>query len=198
MLSIDYAFYHVERLVRMIRGDENALYEMDITAEGFWKSFSAIVFALPAFFFAWVTEARDLAMMGVQYSMISMVLIQAFVDLIVWLVPVAVFVWVLKLLDLSSRYSHLIITRNWMSLFFAYVYVVLDLPSFFVPGFELPLLIIFVVLVLMLFLATRFTRIALDCNPALAAVLVVGEFFLVAVPMVYFYSAIGFYADPAS
>jgi hypothetical protein len=33
---------------------------MDISADGFWRSFEAIPAALPALIFAWVAEARQI------------------------------------------------------------------------------------------------------------------------------------------
>lgn len=57
MINLDYAFHHLESVIGVIAGRPGALERMDISSDGFWRSFSAIIVALPALFFGWVIGA---------------------------------------------------------------------------------------------------------------------------------------------
>ena len=61
MNFLDYALHHLSCILRILRGDTAALGDMDISADGFWRSFEAFPAALPALFFAWVVEGPAIA-----------------------------------------------------------------------------------------------------------------------------------------
>ena len=53
MASADYALVHAAAAWRMMRSAKpDALRQMDLTADGFWSSFAAILWALPPMLFA--------------------------------------------------------------------------------------------------------------------------------------------------
>ncbi|MEO0543170.1 MAG: hypothetical protein AAFY99_05055 [Pseudomonadota bacterium] len=118
---IDYAFYHCERVIRVVRGDASALADMDVSTHGFWRSFQAIIISVPALFFTWVTFGKELMAEGVVGDIASIIARQAIIDLVLWLLPVVVLALAFAPLGLSKNYPVLIIARNWLSAIVSYL-----------------------------------------------------------------------------
>lgn len=191
MIDFDYGFYHIERVWRIVRGDDAALNEMDISSDGFWRSFAAIVWTLPAMFFAWVFDARDLIIEGVELSMVRIVVYSAIIELLLWFLPVLVLAFILRPLGLAQRYSHLIIARNWLSVPIVYAYIVIMLLGLLLGDAAPLVLLAFVFLFGAVWIQIRVTRVSLDCASSLAAILVIGEFLLLLIIMFYLQAALG-------
>ncbi|MEO1745075.1 MAG: hypothetical protein AAFR13_00945 [Pseudomonadota bacterium] len=177
-MNLDYAFHHCECVIRMLRGDENALGDMDISADGFWRSFTAIAFSLPAFLFYWVSFARDQIAGGVQSSMGAMIGAQALIDLFLWLLPLVVLAFVLPPLGLGRNYTGLVIARNWLGAIFMYVLAGLAAIDMFVPatGDDLVALLYLIVLIVTIWMVFRVTNMALDRRIGVTSALVAVEF----------------------
>lgn len=198
MIDLDYGYYHIERTWRMVRGDDAALDEMDITADGFWRSFGAIVFAMPAMFFSWVSDARYLAFNGVELSMGQLVISYAVLELMLWILPILILAFVLKPMQLAHRFTHLVIVRNWFSVPIYYLFAVLALPSLVIAGWETPGLLQLTIIFVMVWIQVRLTRMALQCEPWIASILIVGEFLIAIFAFLYFQEALGIvYPDNA-
>ncbi|MEM9574089.1 MAG: hypothetical protein AAF870_02540, partial [Pseudomonadota bacterium] len=183
MFDFDYGFYHIERIWRIVRGDEPALDEMDISSDGFWRSFVAIIWALPALFFSWAFDARDLIGHGVELSMVRIVIYSAIIEMLLWFLPVILLAFVLKPFGLAQRYSHLIIARNWLSVPIVYAYVVIMLLGMFLGNSTPVVLFAFAFLLAAIWIQIRITRVSLQCEISLASGLVIGEFLLLLIIM---------------
>ncbi|MEL6202204.1 MAG: hypothetical protein AAFR39_07565 [Pseudomonadota bacterium] len=107
--------------MRIVRGDPSALDDMDVSTDGFWRSFQAIIVALPATFFTWVIFGQDLIAEGVVASVFSLVGRQAVIDIILWLLPIIILAIAMPQLGLGKNYTGLIIARNWLSAIVAYL-----------------------------------------------------------------------------
>ncbi|MEO1379367.1 MAG: hypothetical protein AAFU69_03300 [Pseudomonadota bacterium] len=118
---IDYALHHCECALRIVRGDPSALDDMDVSTDGFWRSFQAIIVALPATFFTWVIFGQDLIAEGVVASVFSLVGRQAVIDIILWLLPIIILAIAMPQLGLGKNNTGLIIARNWLSAIVAYL-----------------------------------------------------------------------------
>ncbi|WP_349363708.1 MAG: hypothetical protein ABL307_16420 [Roseitalea porphyridii] len=176
MISLDYAFHHLESVFGIIVGRPGALDRMDISAEGFWRSFSAIVVALPALFFIWVITATTNVAAAPGSNLGALVATEAILALVGWLLPVAVFAIILKPLGLSHRFAHLVIVRNWANAFFSYMMAALFVPYLGLPqGHAVLGFLGIVLLVVVLVAAVRLMRAALDCSPPTAIAFVAGE-----------------------
>lgn len=195
MIDFDYGFYHIERVWRIVRGNEAALDEMDISSDGFWRSFAAIIWALPALYFAWVFDARDLIIQGVELTMVRIVIYSAIIELVLWFVPVLLFAFVLKPFGLAQRYSHLIIARNWLSVPIVYAYVVIMLLGFLLGDAAPLLLASFIFFLAAIWIQIRVTRVSLGCEIPLASALVIGEFIILLMIMFYLQSMLGLSID---
>lgn len=195
MIDFDYGFYHIERVWRIVRGDDAALDEMDTSGDGFWRSFVAIIWTLPAMFFAWVFDARDLIIEGVQMSMVRIVIYSAIIELLLWFLPVLLLAFILKPLGLAHRFSHLIIARNWLAVPIVYAYIVIMLIGLLLGDASPLVLLAFVFLLGAIWVQIRITRASLDCPSSLAAVLVIGEFILLLMIMFYLQATLGLSTD---
>ena len=199
MIDLDYGYYHIERVWRMVAGDETALEDMDISADGFWRSFGAVAFALPAMFFSWVADARNLVFNGVERSVAQLVFANAVLEMVLWLVPILILAFVLKPLNLAHRFTHLIIVRNWFAVPIYYLYAVLALPSLVIAGWDLPPFLPLVVLFVMVWIQIRLTRMSLKCAPHIASALIIGEVIFAIMLLLYLQNALGIvYPEPAA
>ena len=176
MIDLDYAFHHMESVIGVIAGRPGALERMDISSDGFWRSFSAIIVALPALFFVWVINAVDAMALSPDRGLAGPIAMQAVLDLAGWLVPVALFAVILKPLGFGGRFVHLIIARNWFTALFSYLEVIVHLSGLVWPGGGMMMVALGAVLaVLVLFAFVRLTRAALDSSLRTAIVFVAVE-----------------------
>jgi hypothetical protein len=167
----------------LARRDLNGYSFFDHSADGFWRSFTAIILVAPIFFLfanaeyqmaAEITEGTSVVFGdGPNYAghMVGLVL--------QWVGYPVVMVFIAKALDLTQRYGTFIIAYNWSS---ALVMLVLFVPiALFMVGMVTAataglanLLLIFPVLYYRWFVA----RTALDVNASVAAGLVAVDFIL--------------------
>ncbi|WP_421854410.1 hypothetical protein [Oricola sp.] len=127
MNFFDYAFHHIGCALRIVRGDARALADMDVSADGFWRSFEAIVAAFPAMLFAWVVYARQIQAEGSLDPTMSIVTRLATLEIALWILPVIVLAVILPPLGFRHRFSHFIIARNWLGAALAYLFVIVSL-----------------------------------------------------------------------
>ncbi|MCV0394765.1 MAG: transporter [Rhizobiaceae bacterium] len=101
---------------RLMSGRPDGIRMLDVSADGFWNSFFAIVIALPAMVVGWVTIANDLAMLGDGApGRLFVVVTLAFVDLMAWIVPLVALAVMARPLGVADRFVHLVVANNWAS-----------------------------------------------------------------------------------
>ena len=152
---LNHALHHLACLVAILRGDRGALDRMDLSADGFWRSFSAIPLALPAYLLMWLQSARELAAAGDTRSPGVLVLLQAVIDLAAWIVPLLAAVLALRPMGLSSRLVPFVSVQNWFGLFLAYPLAIAGALAPAGDGGVILLLVIFVLILAMLVHVTR-------------------------------------------
>ena len=196
MNFFDYAFHHVGCIGRLLRGDTAALNDMDISADGFWRSFEAIPAALPALLFTWVVESRRLQSQGVLDSLASLLARMAVLEILFWILPIVVLAFVLRALNLSHRYPQLVISRNWLSVPMSYVFVLAPLGELMTNGGQSSTaggFLTIAALVVVLWCSFRVTRVALAVQPLVAVTFVAVEVIITYPLAVSFYAAAGLY-----
>lgn len=99
---------------RMMNGKREGMHAFDISADGFWGSFSAIPVALPALLVGWVAIANDLAsdpaVFGGRMSIIARL---ALIDLSAWVLPLVMLALIVRPAGISDRFVHYVIASNW-------------------------------------------------------------------------------------
>ncbi|MGQ2907527.1 MAG: transporter [Aliihoeflea sp.] len=170
MPSADYVQQSLSGAARLMAGKKDGLRFLDISADGFWTSFFAIVIALPAMTVGWVTLANELAFQGDGIgSRFSIVLRLATIDVLAWIIPLAVFALLAKPAGIASRFVHFVVASNWGSAIYVWIMLPPSLIRLFWPdagegvtAFSLGLFFFTMVL------AWRLTNAVLDKGPAFA------------------------------
>lgn len=125
-------------LRRLVAGDQGGFSDLDITADGFWRSFAAIPYALPAFLVSW-TQYRLSYIQSAEgefHSGLGFYLTVAFVDLMIWLIPIVVVAMIAAPLGLSAFYARWVIATNWLSVPLAYIMALPVALMLLVPSLE--------------------------------------------------------------
>ena len=121
--DIDYMVRHLSAAWRvMVTGRDEALSQMDVSAEGFWRSFWSILVALPALAAGWLAAAPDYVLPE-GASAGSMLIRLAATDLLVWIVPIVLLGAAAGRLGIRDRFARYIITSNWGSAIMAWLIV---------------------------------------------------------------------------
>lgn len=119
MPSLEKILGYLRAVFQMMTGRREALYKLDLSADGFWESFWAIAVALPPLCVSWASFAKS---MQPEYAMAKGYLfaIAAVTDLLGWLLPVIAFVLLAQKIGLGDRIANYVVASNWGSALFAW------------------------------------------------------------------------------
>jgi hypothetical protein len=99
---------------RMMLGKADGLRMLDLSADGFWSSFFAIVIALPALFAGWVSIANEMAVLDPDGAgRLSLILRLAIVDLSSWVMPLVALALLARPAGIGDRFVHYVVASNW-------------------------------------------------------------------------------------
>jgi hypothetical protein len=165
---------------RMMLGKPDGLKQLDLSADGFWNSFFAMVVAVPALVVAWVGFANDLSALGGDFgNRLSIVLRLAALDFSTWVVPLAVLAAVARPAGLSDRFVHIVVSGNWASALLAWIMLPPSLLGLFLPGAtDVNSLLSLVFFVIAMVLSWRVTNVAVGKGAAIASAVFAGMFVL--------------------
>lgn len=155
---------------RMMLGRSEGLRMLDLSADGFWGSFFAIVVALPALFAGWVAVAGEMAALGPDGpGKVTLILLLAVTDLASWILPLVALALVAPHAGIGDRFVHYVVASNWATA----IIVWLMLPPavlriVFPDAAELSSLLSLGLFVLSLVLSWRLTNVAIAKGPAVA------------------------------
>ena len=150
---------------------------LDISADGFWRSFWSIAYALPALAVSWASyRALFLQAAGSNGSAgPGFVLRLALIDVATWVAPVVLIAVAARPLGIQRSFGRFVIATNWLGTVTAYA---LALPSLLRMAFgdmslivTLASIVVFVVTILLLY---RITRLALDGDGMTAVIVTIG------------------------
>jgi hypothetical protein len=162
---------------RLMTGRADGLQLLDISADGFWNSFFAIVVALPALFVGWVGVANEIAAEPLAASRFSVLLRLAAMDLSAWILPLAALAVAAPLAGIGGRFVHYVVASNWGSALIAWLMLPLALLKLVLP-FEsnLVLLLSLGLLGLAMALTWRLTNVVIGRGPAIGTAVFAGMF----------------------
>jgi hypothetical protein len=99
---------------RLMMGKPDGLRLLDISADGFWNSFFAIVLALPALAASWIAVANDVSQAAdITAGRLSILLRLAIVDLGAWVLPIGALVLAARPAGIADRLVHYVVATNW-------------------------------------------------------------------------------------
>lgn len=120
---------------RMMTGRRDGVRLLDVSIDGFWNSFFAIVVALPALLVGWVPLANELAAPDARFSGRALLLFRlAIVDVGSWVLPIAALAVVAGFAGIRDRFVHYVVASNWASVLFAWFMLPASLLRLVMPG----------------------------------------------------------------
>lgn len=164
MPSLEEIQYYFSAVWRTMTGHPEALNNLNTTADGFWRSFYAILVALPALLIGWVDVASRLTSSIDDASLrFSTALKLGTIDLIIWLLPLLIIGMLSRHLGIERRYSTYVVATNWATALFAWIYAPITFLNLLIPALS-PILggIGLGLLLVTLLLSYQLTRAALQ------------------------------------
>ncbi|HEY6632108.1 MAG TPA: transporter [Rhizobiaceae bacterium] len=178
---------------RMMMGKPDGLRLLDLSADGFWNSFFAIVVALPALVVGWVRTANELSQFSDVYgSKLSVVVRLAAIDLGTWVLPLIALAAVASRAGIGDRFVHFVVASNWASALIVWIMLPPALLGLFLPAAsEVITLLSLVLFVLTMVLSWRVTNIAIGKGPAVGSAVFAGVFLISLVVLFVLQAALG-------
>ncbi len=136
-MSVDIAYVQrsIDAAARLALRDAQAMASFDLTADGFFRSFAAMIVALPLYVvlnYGWETIAVTIGEKHAEANAAHFALYT--IDYVLsWLAFPVVMIFVLRFLGLTERYSALIIAYNWGTI----IVLLLDVPPIALFGLGL-------------------------------------------------------------
>lgn len=163
---------------RMMTGRPDGVRLLDISVDGFWNSFAAILLAMPVMLAGAVPVANEIAdPSGGLALRFSILLRLAAADLAAWVVPLALFVFVAPHAGLRERIVPYVVASNWGSALLLWLVAPPVLVGLFFPGArELVALLSLVFFLAAMVLAWRLTDAAIAKGPVMASAVFAGLF----------------------
>jgi hypothetical protein len=155
---------------RMMLGRADGLRMLDLSADGFWTSFFAIVVALPALFAGWVSIANEMAVLDPDGAgRLSIILRLAAVDLSSWILPLVALALLASHARIGDRFVPYVVASNWATAIMAWIMLPPSiLRSFVSDSADLSALLSLALFVLTLVFSWRLTNIAIGKGAAVA------------------------------
>jgi hypothetical protein len=120
---------------RLMMGKPDGLRLLDISADGFWNSFFAIVIALPALAASWIAVANDMGQAAdIAEGRLSVVLRLAIVDLGAWVLPLGALALAVRPAGIADRLVHYVVATNWGTALIVWLMLPVALVRLFAPS----------------------------------------------------------------
>ncbi|MBZ9856259.1 transporter [Mesorhizobium sp. CA13] len=177
MLSADETQVSLTGAWRLMLGRADGLRLLDLSADGFWNSFFAIVVAAPALIVGWVGIANEIGDPDAFAGRLSMLLRLATVDIGSWVLPLVALALVAPRAGIGGRFVHYVVASNWASAITAW----LMLPSalirlFLTSASQISSLVSLLLFALSMVLTWRMTNATIGRGAAIGTAVFVGMF----------------------
>ncbi|MER9297727.1 transporter [Mesorhizobium sp. M0621] len=177
MLSADETQASLTGAWRLMLGKTDGLRLLDLSADGFWNSFFAIVVAAPALIVGWVGIANYTGYPDAFAGRFSMLVRLATVDIGSWVLPLIVLALVAPRAGIGGRFVHYVVASNWASAITAW----LMLPSALIRLFlssasQVSSLVSLLLFALSMVLTWRMTNATIGRGAAVGTAVFVGMF----------------------
>jgi hypothetical protein len=120
--SLSEVRFYLTGIVEMARGQQQGLSYLDLSAGGFWRSFWAIFYALPAYIYFWIADRNEyLAENPEAQAGAGYIAKTAFADFFGIALSLAAIALLARPLNMADRFGQWVITANWLSLPISYL-----------------------------------------------------------------------------
>ncbi|RWL82343.1 MAG: transporter [Mesorhizobium sp.] len=134
MLSADETYASLAGAWRLMFGKADGLRLLDLSADGFWNSFFAIVVAAPALIVGWVGIANEIGDPEAFAGRLGMLIRLATVDIGSWVLPLVALALVAPRAGIGGRFVHYVVASNWASAIIAWLMLPSALLRLFLPS----------------------------------------------------------------
>jgi len=171
---------------RLMLGKADGVRLLDLSADGFWNSFFAMLVALPPLFAMWTSIAIDASPAGADFGQrFSLLLRLAFIDFAAWVVPLIALAAIAARVGIGGRFVPYTVATNWGSGIIAWMTLPPVLLDAFLPAAgDAAALLWLVVFVGSLVLVWRLTNAVLGKGAMIATAVFTG---MIAVSLVVVY-----------
>lgn len=177
MLSTDETFASLAGAWRLMFGKADGLRMLDLSADGFWNSFFAIIVALPALIVGWVGIANEIGDPNAFAGRLGMLLKLATVDIGSWVLPLVALALVAPRAGIGGRFVHYVVASNWTSAIIAWLMLPSALLRLFLPSTdEVSGLVSLLLFALSMVLTWRMTNATIGKGAAVGTAVFVGMF----------------------
>jgi hypothetical protein len=177
MLTADETYASLAGAWRLMLGKADGLRLLDLSADGFWNSFFAIVVAAPALIVGWVGIANEIGDPNAFAGRFAMLLRLATVDIGSWVLPLVGLALVAPRAGIGGRFVHYVVASNWASAIIAWMMLPSALIRLFVPSTnEFASLVSLVLFALSMVLTWRMTNAAIGRGAAVGTAVFAGMF----------------------
>ncbi|CAH2398302.1 transporter [Mesorhizobium ventifaucium] len=177
MLSSDETYASLNGAWRLMLGKADGLRQFDLSADGFWNSFFAIVVAAPALIVGWVGLANEIGDPNAFAGRFSMLIRLATVDIAVWVLPLVGLALVAPRAGIGGRFVHYVVASNWASAIIAWIMLPAALIRLFLPSTnEFAALASLLLFALSMILTWRMTNLAIGRGAAVGSAVFAGMF----------------------
>ncbi|TIX32788.1 MAG: transporter [Mesorhizobium sp.] len=158
-------------------GKADGLRLLDLSADGFWNSFYAIVVAAPALIVGWVGIANEIGDPEAFAGRLGMLIRLATVDIGSWVLPLVALALVAPRAGIGGRFVHYVVASNWASAIIAWLMLPSALLRLFLPSTsEISSLVSLFLFALSALLTWRMTNASIGKGAAVGTAVFVGMF----------------------
>ncbi|RWB16311.1 MAG: transporter [Mesorhizobium sp.] len=177
MLSADETYASLAGAWRLMFGKADGLRMLDLSADGFWNSFFAIVVALPALIVGWVGIANEIGDPNAFAGRLGMLLKLATVDIGSWVLPLVALALIAPRAGIGGRFVHYVVASNWASAIIAWLMLPSALLRLFVSSAdEISGLVSLLLFALSMVLTWRMTNATIGKGAAVGTAVFAGMF----------------------
>jgi hypothetical protein len=161
---------------RLMLGREDGLDRLDLSVDGFWNSFFAMIVSLPALAVGWVTVANRLG--GAEFdSRLGVLARLGVIDFAAWVLPLAALALVARPAGIAHRFIPFVVASNWGSAVLIWLMVPVSVMELMFPGaVEATDAVALLVFIATLVLSWRLTRASLGMGATIASAVFIGVF----------------------
>lgn len=148
----------------MMTGKPDGFAYLDISADGFWRSFYAILVSLPPLLAGWVAYAAELTGGREETAMrLSIVIKAAIVDVTAWILPIFLLGLVVSKIGIAKRFAPYVIASNWGTALLAWAFAPISLWQLFMQERSDTLTFVSLgFMIVIIAMSYRLTRVALQ------------------------------------
>ncbi len=168
---------YVHGILLLARNRAEGFKWLDISADGFWRSFWSIAYAVPALSVSWASYRAVFLQSagGAASAGPGFVLRLAAIDVVTWIAPLVVVGLAARPLGIQRCFGRFVIATNWLGTVSAYALALPSLLRIVVDDTSVVVTVasiaVFIVTILLLY---RVTRLAFDGEATTAAIVTIG------------------------